>query len=53
MVAVGTRERTAYLVGRLQGLAGTVRYKVEPEMRIELKEIASLLVKMTENQDSS
>lgn len=48
MVVASTKERTAYLVGRLQGLAGTVRYQVDPEMRKELKEIASMLVKMTE-----
>lgn len=32
-----------FVAGRLEGLAGTDRYAVEEAMRLELKELASLL----------
>ena len=34
------QQRMAFAAGRLYGLAGTVRYQVDPDMRIELKTIA-------------
>ena len=37
------QQRMAFAAGRLYGLAGTVRYQVDPDMRIELKTIAQLL----------
>ena len=32
-----------YVVGRLEGLCGTTRYEIEPELKAELKELAELL----------
>lgn len=36
-------QRMQFCAGRLYGLAGTVRYKIEPDLRKEIKEIAQLL----------
>ena len=33
----------AYAIGRLEGLAGTARYKLPDELRNELKQIADLI----------
>ena len=33
----------AYAIGRLEGLAGSVRYELDDELRNELKQIANLL----------
>ena len=33
-----------FVAGRLEGLAGTDRYRVEEAMRLELKELAALLI---------
>ncbi len=33
----------AYAIGRLEGLAGSVRYELPDELRDELKQIANLL----------
>ena len=36
-------QRLSFAAGRLYGLAGTVRYQMDPDLRIELKTIAQLL----------
>lgn len=33
-------QRLSYLVGRLEGLAGTVRFQLDEECREELKELS-------------
>ena len=40
-------EHLGYLVGRLQGLAGTIRYDLSDEDREVLKDAASLLELLT------
>ena len=39
------KERMDFVCGRLYGLAGTTRYTIDPDMRIELKDLAALLAK--------
>lgn len=34
-----------YAAGRLYGLCGTLRYEIDPQLRIELKEIAQKLAR--------
>ena len=37
------KQKLQYVIGRLYGLAGTVRYTIDDQLRMELKEIARTL----------
>lgn len=39
-MTVTNNQRLSFLVGRLEGLAGTVRYQLDEECREELKELS-------------
>ena len=41
-----TTQRLAVLAGRLDGLAGTARYNLPDELRVELKEIATAVAEV-------
>lgn len=38
-------QRMSYVCGRLYGLAGTVRYQMDSDLRIELKNLAAFLAR--------
>lgn len=42
-------QRLQYVIGRLYGLCGTVRYEMDPKLRLELKELAAILNKQETN----
>ena len=39
------KERMSFVCGRLYGLSGTVRYQMDSDLRIELKNLAALLAR--------
>ena len=41
------KQQIQYICGRLYGLAGTVRYAMDDQLRTELKEIATTLANLS------